>query len=116
MRSRTQEIARRTEITGSPAPAAACCRACSTRSSSGPGQRLLHPYLELGRAEGLQEDGAEAGPRGLFDDVRRAVTGHEHAAQVRLQAAGGLEHLEAVHAGHLVVDQHEVEPLLAQRL
>src|SRR5262249_41075038 len=40
------------------------------------------------------------------------MAGHQHHRNLRVQALGLLVHFESRHARHLVVENHEVEPLL----
>src|SRR5882672_6884231 len=74
-------------------------------------QGLLHRRAQLGRAERLEEDGAEPHLPRLLDDLGRGVGGGEKESHVGTQGPGLGEDLEAVHAGHLVIEQHQVEVL-----
>src|SRR5207249_10326303 len=74
---------------------------------------LVDRPSELRRREGLQQDVVEPEARRLVDDVGGAVSGHQHARYARADPASLIEDLEAVYAGHLVVDHQEVERFLA---
>src|SRR5881628_953418 len=74
-------------------------------------QRLLHRRPQLGRAERLEEDGAEPHLPRFLDDLGRRLGGGEKERHVGAEGPGFGEDLEAVHAGHLVIEQHQVEVL-----
>src|SRR6266705_4405768 len=73
-----------------------------------PRQRLLHRRAQLGRAERLEEDGAEAHLPRLLDDLGRGMGGGEAESHVGPEGSSLGEDLESVHAGHLVIEQHQV--------
>src|SRR6185295_5315445 len=62
-------------------------------------QRLLHRRAQLGRAERLEEDGAEPHLPRLLDDLGRGVGSGEEEGHVGPEGPGLAEHLESVHAG-----------------
>src|SRR2546427_10107341 len=64
-------------------------------------QRLLHRRPQLGGAERLEEDGAEAHLPRFLDDLGRGVGGGEKERHVGTEGPGLREDLETVHAGHL---------------
>src|SRR6185436_3510523 len=90
---------------------------CITASASGAlREDLFNGPAELVRRERLEEYRAEAHPVGLVDDLGRAMPGDQDHGHAGMESARLREDFEASHAGHLVVEHHQVERLLAQEL
>src|SRR5687768_3474188 len=82
--------------------------------STSPAQDLIDRRAQFVRGERLQEDRIERHLGGFFHYFGGAVPGDEHGRDVRTDLTRLLEDLEAGHAGHLVVDDEQVELLAAK--
>ena len=76
-------------------------------------EHALHAHHQLGRPHRLGEEVVAADPQGAVERVEVALRGEEHDRRLGTARSGAdpLAHRDAVHVGHLDVEQHAIGPL-----
>src|SRR5262245_15446317 len=92
------------------------CGCITASASAALREDLLDGPAELVRRERLEEYRAETHTIGLVDDLGRAMPGDQHHGHAGMESSSLREDFEASHAGHLVVEDHQIERLLAHEL